>query len=157
MLEGGLPGEHLRLQRDAKHLMSPRAALLPWSGDCLAGSDPGAGAAADAALAAGAARRRLRAGSCAGERGELRGAAGHQNEAAGEAWEDDDNKTLDFPFLEKSLGVTDALCELLLRDRVDSGRCKVTLQSENLSCAQTHGEGWAEILGFQTQILKILG
>lgn len=107
-------------------------------------------------MAAGAPRRRLRAGSCSGERGELRRAAGHENEAAGQAWEDDDNKTLDFPFVEKSLGVTDALRELLLRDRVD-GRCKVTLQSENLSCAQTHGEGWAEILGFQAQMLKILG
>lgn len=54
----------------------------------------------------------------------------HRNGAAREAWGDDDNKTRDFPFVEKSLGVIDALDELLLRNRID-GRCKVTLQSEN--------------------------
>lgn len=127
-----------------------------------AGSGPWA--AADAGPGSrGAPRRRLQRGPALGsvDGGRagwetLRGAAGHDHEAAKESWEDDDSKTLDFPFVENSLGVTDALRELLLRDRVDR-RCKVTLQSENLSCAQAHGEDWAEILGFQTEILKILG
>lgn len=79
MLEGGLHGEQLRSQRDTKHLMSrgsPRAALLPCSGDCPAGSDPDPGrgsgpwAAPDAGPGAGA----RPAG--ASERGPALGSAG---------------------------------------------------------------------------------
>lgn len=71
----------------------------------------------------------------AGERGRdgwktLGGAAVHRNGAEREAWGDDDNETRDFPFVENSLEVIDALAELLLHNRID-GRCKVTLQSEN--------------------------
>lgn len=145
LLEGGLHGEQLRLQRDAKHLMSGGCAPAVER-DCRTGSDPhpdpwqlgrSPQAPSSGVLRWAARREGEREGWAA-----LRGAAGHKNEAAREAWEDDDNKTPDSPFVEKSLGVTDALGELLLRDGVD-GRCKVTLQSENLGSAQTHGEGWA--------------
>lgn len=60
-----------------------------------------------------------------------------------------------FPLAAKSLGVTDSSEESRLRDRVD-GRCKVMLESESFHSAQAHGEGWASILGFQSQILTIL-
>lgn len=57
------------------------------------------------------------AGSCGGEGCEtLWGAGVHRSGAAGGG---DDNKTRDFPFVAKSLGVIDTVDELLLRDGVD--------------------------------------
>lgn len=102
----------------------------------------------------GAPRRRLQAGPAPrreGERegglGNAQGSAGHQNEADREAWEDDDNKTLEFPFAAKSLGAPDPFRALPLRAGA-GGRGEGTPQAGNPSVPRRLLEGWAEILGF---------